>query len=267
MNKIAIFSVPRSGSTWLGQIFNSHPCVVYRFQPNLAYTFPLTLSDHSTRQEIQEFYQALLTTDDPFTTAKISISGRLNPSYPKQDPSTLVLKETHHLYIIDNLLRNSDTKVIALVRSPFATLYSWINTPKEFHADWDLREEWKFGAKKNEGDPRNFFGYNKWKEAMHLFLDLREKHDGQFMVLSYEQLLSATVPCINEVFEFCGLDLPEQTLEFIASSESKHEEDVYSVFRIKRKDDAWMKGLPSFVVDAIKDDPEFQQLNSLFKWV
>lgn len=266
MNKVAIFSVPRSGSSWLGQNFNSHPQVVYRFQPNMAYTFPLTLSDRSTPEEIRGFYEALLATDDPFTTAKVSISGKLNPVFPKASPTTLVFKETHHLDIIDNLLQKSDTKIIGLLRSPFATLHSWTKAPREFRPDWDLAEEWRDAPKKNQGNPRNYFGYNKWKEAAQLFLRLQAAHPGRFMLMQYEKLLSKTVSTVQAAFTFCGLDLPEQTRVFIAQAESKNEQDVYSVFRIKEKDDAWKQGLPTFVTEAIMADPGFRLLNDTFHW-
>lgn len=39
MHKIAIHSVPRSGSTWLGEILNSSANVKYCFQPLFSYKF------------------------------------------------------------------------------------------------------------------------------------------------------------------------------------------------------------------------------------
>ncbi|HMN04882.1 MAG: sulfotransferase domain-containing protein [Flavobacteriales bacterium] len=267
MNQIAIFSVPRSGSTWLGQIFNSHPEVLYRFQPNMAYSFPLTLSESSTEAEIQAFFEALRLTEDPFTTARISISGKPNPQFAKTSPTTLVFKETHYLYIIDNLIRNSGTRVIGLVRSPFATMNSWIKAPKEFHPEWDLEAEWLDAPKKNLGNPRNFFGYNKWKEGALLFLELQGKYPDRFMSVQYERLLAEKLPAVESLFRFCGLSMTEQTRAFIARSESKDDaQDTYSVFRTKTNDLAWKNGLPTFITEAIMADPEFQTLNKHFCW-
>ena len=39
MKRIAIHSVPRSGSSWLGQILNSSLKVCFRFQPLFSYAF------------------------------------------------------------------------------------------------------------------------------------------------------------------------------------------------------------------------------------
>jgi hypothetical protein len=268
MNQVAIFSAPRSGSTWLGQIFNSHPQVLYRFQPNMAYSFPLTLSDHSSGPEIQAFFEALRKTDDPFTTASISISGKANPAFPKTAPTTLVFKETHHLDIIENLILNSGTKVIGLVRSPFATMNSWIKAPKEFHPEWVLEEEWLHAPKKNMGNPRNFFGYNKWKEGALLFLELQRKYPDGFMLVQYERLLADKLGTVASMFSFCGLGLMDQTRAFIARSESKDDiQDTYSVFRTKKDDLAWKTGLPTFITKAIVADLEFQTLNKHFGWI
>ena len=44
LKKIAIFSVPRSGSSWLGQIFNSHEDVSFRMQPLFSYSHKSALN-------------------------------------------------------------------------------------------------------------------------------------------------------------------------------------------------------------------------------
>src|SRR5690554_5395135 len=124
MNKLALFSVPRSGSTWLGQILNSSPEVAYRFQPNFAYSFPNELSNESTPEEINIFFEELLNTLDPFVNAEISISSKKNIQFEKSKIRTLFFKETHYINSVENLLKNSDTKIIGLVRSPFAVINS-----------------------------------------------------------------------------------------------------------------------------------------------
>ena len=39
MRHLALFGCPRSGTSWLGQIFNSAPDVAYRYQPLFSYEF------------------------------------------------------------------------------------------------------------------------------------------------------------------------------------------------------------------------------------
>lgn len=268
MKQVAIFSVPRSGSTWLGQIFNSHPEVLYRFQPNMAYTFPLTLGTHSTRAEIESFYKELCKTDDPFTTARISVSGKPNPAFNKTTPTTVVFKEVHYIGIVENLIRNSGTQVIGLVRSPLATLYSWSKAPREFHPDWDLQKEWMDAPRKNQDDPRNYFGYRKWKEVLQFFLRLEKQYPDRFLLLQYERLLAHTEETVENAFRFCHLEPDPQTRAFLDQAGSKDERnDTYSVFRTKKDDRAWETDLPAYIREAILGDPAFQGLNKRFQWV
>jgi len=57
MKKIALHSVPRSGSSWIGQILNSSPKVNYKFQPLFSYAFKGYLDENSSRERIDEFFE------------------------------------------------------------------------------------------------------------------------------------------------------------------------------------------------------------------
>ena len=59
MQRIAIHSVPRSGSTWLGQIFNSSSLVIYKYQPLFSYAFKGRLSPQSTNNKIVQFFDEI----------------------------------------------------------------------------------------------------------------------------------------------------------------------------------------------------------------
>ena len=60
VNKLAIFGVPRSGTSWLSQIFNSHPDVAMRFQPLFSYSHKGRVSEDSSSEEISEFFDELV---------------------------------------------------------------------------------------------------------------------------------------------------------------------------------------------------------------
>jgi len=75
MENAAIFGVPRSGTSWLGQIFNSSPNVAYRFQPLFSYAFKSRLNEHSTADDIENFSRDILNTSDEFVTQKKKYSG------------------------------------------------------------------------------------------------------------------------------------------------------------------------------------------------
>lgn len=254
MKNIAILSVPRSGSTWLGQIFNSSPHVLYRFQPNFAYSFPLSLSKDSSRDEIERFHKELLKCDDPFVTGRLSISGKEPPQFLKSRYAALVWKEVHCLFLSHTLLKNSDTYVVGLIRSPLSTIASWINVPKEFDPEWSVSEEWFDAPRKNEGKQSNYFGYKKWKEVALLFERLIEEYPGRFYLLTYDNLLRQTTETVTELFQFVGLELSDQTKAFLNNSRSKSDHDAYGVFKTRKKDDGWRTKLPMEVIQYIQED-------------
>lgn len=267
MNKIGIFSVPRSGSTWLGQIFNSCPNVMYKFQPNFAYSFEGNLKKDSSKNEIDLFFKRLQKTEDPFVNAKISISSKENIIFDKEFLNTLVFKETHYIEIIENLLEKTDVKIIGLVRSPFSVINSWVKIPKEFNPEWNILDEWKFAPSKNKENEHYYFGFEKWKKSTQLFLKLKNKYQDSFYLLNYDDLLKNTKETIENLFDFCELELTEQTKLFLSNSKKENDTDAYSVFKNKINDNEWMSELPVQIIEEIKRDKEFIELNKELKWI
>lgn len=267
MKNIAILSVPRSGSTWLGEIFHSSPNTLYRFQPNFAYSFSVTLTRNSKVNEIETFHKELENCEAPFVCGKLSISGKKKTGFPKQKQNTLVWKETHFVFLAETLLKNSSTKVIGLVRSPFATISSWLKTPKEFHPDWAVSEQWRFAELKNQGKESHYFGYEKWKDATLLFERLKKEFPDRFYLLQYDELLKDTKGTVENLFDFAGLELSDQSLQFMKQSRSTSVKDAYGVFKKRDKDDTWKGELPNEIIEAISSDPDFIKLNKKYNWI
>ena len=268
MNKLAIFSVPRSGSTWLGEIINSSPDVLYRFQPNFAYSFKLELNENSNSEEINNFFRHLEDCNDDFVNGRLSISSKTKEyHFRKHNPNKICFKETHFLNVIENLIQNSDIKVIGLVRSPFAVLNSWLKIPKEFDSKWSIVEEWQVANKKNEKKNTHFFGYNKWKESCFLFLKLRDEFPDKFHLINYQDLLEKTYYTVERLFQFCEISCSIQTQEFLSKSTEHQNPDAYSIFKKKEDDFSWRGVLPAFIEHKIKTDEEFIFLNNIFKWI
>jgi len=257
MNKIAIHSVPRSGSTWLGSIFDSHPNVAYRYQPLFSYSFKSELKTNSTKKEIEDFFRRITLSNDPFINQITAKEKGIVPSFSKQEPLVTVYKEVRYHHIIKNLLiQTPEIKVIGLIRHPLATLYSWINAPKEFRADldWIILEEWKLAPKKNKGLEEEFNGYEKWKEVANLFEILKKEFPTNFYLLRYDELLDSPETTVKHLFNFVNLDFNIQTLNFLQASTSKELKDSYSVFKTKKKDDAWTNNLDKDIVNYINND-------------
>lgn len=257
MNKIAIHSVPRSGSTWLGCIFDSHPNVLYKYQPLFSYKFKGILTPYSTKDEINDFFNRLLNSEDDFLDQKKDKAAGKIPSFSKSESKHIVYKEVRYHHILNNLLlKDQEVKVIGLIRNPISTIYSWLNAPKEFRPDkgWNEMEEWEFANKKNQGKPEEYNGYQKWKEVAQLFHALEENHPSQFRIITYQKLLDDPVSIIRDTFQFVGMEIHPQTYKFIEDSGSKNNRDAYSVYKNKVHDKKWIGKLDSRIINQITSD-------------
>ncbi|HRH37965.1 MAG TPA: sulfotransferase, partial [Flavobacteriales bacterium] len=171
---VAIHGVPRSGTSWLAQIFRSAPEVMLRFQPLFSYAFKDRLNPSSTREETLRFFHELERTNDNFVLQRDPNIHVDYPEFIEQAGAThLVYKEVRYNHILENLMRQvPELRVIGLVRHPCAVLHSWINAPREFKPEWNVMEQWRIGALKNAGRPEEFYGFEKWVEVAELFLKL-----------------------------------------------------------------------------------------------
>ncbi|MDZ7755178.1 sulfotransferase [Rhodohalobacter sp.] len=263
MKKIAIFGVPRSGTTWLGQIFNSSEHVAYRHQPLFSYSFLPSLSEKSDKEEIEKFHKDLLSTDDPYVCHVKNLSGNKNPEFHKEEITHLVWKEVRYLETVENLLATSEIKVVGIVRHPCGVIKSWIKAPNEFDENWDAMEEWRYAPKKNI-NKHHYYGYEKWVEVARLFLKLQKNFPRRFFVISYENLCGSTQSEIKKLFKFCDLPMSEQVCKFIKDSTSIFSDDPYGVYRKNKNINKWKEELPNEIIEAILNDKRFQSIKDKF---
>ena len=257
LQKIALHGVPRSGTTWLGSILDSSPNVAYRFQPLFSYGHKSFLNENSSIDDINIFFENILNTNDDFVLQKDAIKKGLVPAFKKENITHIVYKEVRYHHIIQNLLeKDNNIKVIGIVRNPKSVISSWYNAPKEFKKDeWNLMEEWKYANKKNLNRKEEFNGYIKWKEVANLFLQLKENYPDRFLLVKYDTLLNETINTINELFDFCRLELTGQTMDFINDSQKKDfSKDAYAVYRSNQTDDKWKTSLPQEIIKEIDKD-------------
>lgn len=253
---VAIHSVPRSGSSWLGQIVNSSPTVVYKYQPLFSYAFKDRLSPNSTRLEIETFFNEIAETSDPFLDQIDAVERGIYPKFKKDTSFTHVAyKEVRYHHILENLLTELPSiRLIGIVRSPLGVLASWKSAPKEFHADWDFEREWRNAISKNNGRPEEFYGFEKWKWVAALFLDFEQRFPDRFQLVRYRNLIDRPFETCKSIFEFLNLSWNDQTARFLGTSRTERRSDPYSVFHNKTKDDAWKSVLPESIINAIYDE-------------
>jgi len=263
MNRLAIHSAPRSGSSWLGYLVDAHPNIIYKFQPLFSYELKGFLDDESSKDRIDEFFRNLRITESDFLDQSREKEKGIVPSSTKNDTKLIAYKEVRYHHILPNLLeKDKQLRLIGLVRDPRAVLYSWWKAPREFdQSNWTLKEEWNLAEKKNQSEIENFYGYQKWKESAELFLKLKEKHPDQVRVLKYSNLLENTLVEMENLMYFCGLNLHQQQVDFINQSKQHHSQDAYAVYKVKSNDKSWKLKLPEEIVITIEEDLHNTQLS------
>ena len=266
ITKIGVFGVPRSGTSWLGHIFNSHPDVALRFQPLFSFGHKNKLSEGSSAAEIRAFFEKIRCTQDAFTLMATE-TQRHYPKFKKAaQPSHIVFKETRYLHIIENMLDQcGEVKILGIVRNPLAVIASWVSAPKEFDPGWSIIEEWRLASKKNQGRPEEFFGFDKWKEAAEAFLRFKAKFPQQFRLVIYDELNRSPLSVTKELFDFCGIEICDPVREFLIASKARHEADPYSVFRGKATDNNWQGVLSPAIVSRVLAELEHTPLDIFLK--
>lgn len=233
MQKVAIHSVPRSGSTWLGEILNSSPYVKYCFQPLFSYKFKDFLDECSREEDIDNFFSMLKATDDEFICQNSQrVAGTL-PNFQKSNFTTHVIyKEVRYHHILENLLNeDEEIKLILLVRNPIEVMNSWVNAPKEFDKNWEVERELVNAELKNQGRKENFFGLDAWVQITKLFERLAKCHRERVTLINYSALQCNLTKTVEDLFRFCNLELTNSTYSFLNESLEKKVSDTYTVFR------------------------------------
>lgn len=245
---VALWGPPRSGTTWLGQIFDSHPSVAYRYQPLFSYRFKGAVSAASAPDSVQSFLKELAASDDDFVCQTTKRTDGIVPVFSKTKSSRLVFKEVRYLHLAGHFLATvPESQAVAIVRHPCATISSWLKTPREFLPKWDWRAEWRRAPSKNLDRPEEYYGFERWQWAATHFLALAERYPARFTLIRYEDLVQSPEPLVAKLFARIGLDLPLQTTEFLRASQEREFEHPDSTCRKPDVKDRWQRELPTEV--------------------
>jgi hypothetical protein len=264
LKKLAVHGVPRSGTTWLGEIFNSSPHTIYRYQPLFSYALKDYLSMSSSLEDVENFFSELVKIkNDNFMNQTGKRKNGNFPTFKKEKATHVVYKEVRYINIIPNLLRKSkDLKLCVLIRNPLSVINSWLRAPREFRSDhgWKELEEWRYALKKNLNKPHEYNGYDKWRESTLLFHQLKLQYPDRMQIVKYSDLLNNTTEIVKDLFEAFDLEMTEQTRDFIKTSSEKTTSDPYSVYRKKQTDDKWKEQLNPEIIEAILEDVKDTEL-------
>lgn len=257
----------RSGTSWIGQILDSSPDIAYRFQPFFAYAFQGRVARDSPRTDWVTFLRDLYHTEDPFVLQTQRRTTGEYPTFDKSDaPHCLAVKTCRYQYLLSPMLQHfPNLKLLAVIRHPAAVINSWLRTPSEFPAGADIRHEWRFGACKNLGKESEFFGYYKWKEVAHLYLDLRDQYPDRVHIQRYESLVDDSMLHAERIFKFLQIPLADSTRTFLDNCHKLHHDSPFSVFKNTAVQDRWRSELPESIASEIIRDLERTRLEEFIR--
>ena len=249
--QVAIFGCPRSGTSWLGQLFNAHEAVAYRYQPLFSYEFKNWFGERGVSEaSLDAFGEALLGAQSDF------VLQALRP--PKlQPPTHLVWKEVRYHALMPALAALPGLhKLIYLHRPALQVINSWYQAPKEFRAGQDIHAEYLDAPSKNT-DACEYNGFNRWKESLALALAVKAAQPALGVFVSYERLRADPLGQLTALFAELGLAMTHQVRAFVEASTSQHDDDAYSVFRSREAEIT----LPGDIVHHLRSDAEAAALS------
>lgn len=249
---VALIGMPRSGTSWLGQIFDSSEDVAYRLEPIFSYAFKNQVGPGSTREDYVRFFDGIYASDDAFMLQKDKRAAGLYPTFGKNPaPSTLAFKTTRFHHIMEDILRHfGNLRMMSIVRHPCGAIHSWLNTKKEFPGHLSRMEHWRSGACRKTA-PEEFWGFDDWVNVTRMHLQFEREYPDQFMIVRYEDLAANTLDVVGRMFAFASIELGPQTRDFIESCHERHDEDDYSVYKSARVMDKWRDALEAEIREAI----------------
>lgn len=223
--QVAVFGCPRSGTSWLGQLFNAHEAVAYRYQPLFSYEFKDWFGRHGVdAASLAGFGDALLGAKSDFV-----LQGLRPPKAPS--PTHLVWKEVRYHQLMAPLVALDGLAQLVYIHRPaLDVVNSWYQAPKEFRAGQDIHAEYLHAPSKNT-DPSEFNGFERWKASMAMALALAERHPAKVRLVSYLRLRRDPLAQLAALFDRVGLALTPQVRGFVAASTSRHDDDAYGVHR------------------------------------
>ena len=245
--------MPRSGTTWVSQMLAAAPRVRVKFCPLFSYEFKNALNPESAAAEWAAFFEEVVRTPSPYMDQDHLRRDGLVPEFSQcAEEDALLIKSNRFHHLLPSLLSKTEhVRLIYIVRHPAASIYSWLSNPTEFPEDAVVADEWRTGACR-KGDVGEFWGFDDWKAVTRQALEIESRFPDRARVLKYGDFIEDPVRAASALFAFLRLELPRESVDFIAQSQARHNPNKRSVFKRPGPDDAWKSGLDSDIVATIE---------------
>lgn len=281
---ILLFGMPRSGTSWLGKLLDSHPDTLYRHEPDTWKRMPIPrFPDCADSESYAGIVQSFV--DDLPAIRAQRVAGRL-PVFPKAYMSrahTHALEASVHLarfgsrihsdfpvlmhssasaYTDRRLVWKSiaslgrmgvimnalpDAVGIHLLRHPCGQIGSVLRgqSARNFSDNTPISED--YGIFNSVVDAPLGQTYDlslpglkaltpeerlAWRWVLINEKALREcRQSGRVLCLRYEDVCRDPLARIEDLFQFVGLNVVEQTRAFVSTSTSQSKDRYYSIFK------------------------------------
>ncbi len=256
-NIISVHGTPRSGTTWLGQIIDSSPETRYKYQPLYSDSFKDRIWVRSSKKDILKTFEDIYNKKDEFLDREKQKSQGIQKQFDqkKSIPQHLVIKHVRYHYLIPHLLETlNNIFIIGIVRNPCAVINSWRKAPREFLPEHDFNKNWRFAEDRTGFKPEEYYGFHKWKELTKMFLEMKAKFPNRFYLIRYENLVKNPFEETNKLFNFCKLQITQQTKKFLNETISEYQENTYSVYKAGKNLHDWKNELNQNITRAILDE-------------
>lgn len=254
---IFVLGMPRSGTSWLSQIFESSPDCLVRLSPNYSYPLKNRLSIDTSLADWLEALRLAAESDDPFMTQNWRRNTGEFTRFPDaltRKACRLVIKDTRfHAVYQSGMSLMPRAKAVVIVRHPAAMLWSW-RSCKEFPSGGDFSRDWRSGAcKKGEG-PGEYWGFDDWKVLTLEYCRLAQAWPERYCIIRYEALVNDPKAVVAGVFSFLGLEVSKQTKQFLRDSQSVHDSRPYAICKSRSVATAWKEHFPEEILKEIRDE-------------
>jgi hypothetical protein len=233
--------MPRSGTTWLGQVIAAHPDARLKHCPLFSYEFKGRCNEFSTRADWQSFLGEVYETRGEFLDQEHLRSKGLVPHFEQKNaaPGVLAIKSNrfHHLsHRIVELL--PEVRWVAIVRHPCATIHSWLSNPTEFPSGADVGSEWRSGRCRKTA-VGEFWGFDDWVQVTLGQIQMASAFPDRVRLLRYEAIDRFPQEGVARLFSFLGLSEHPQVTDFVRASKSSHSSNHRSVFKAPANSSRW----------------------------
>jgi LPS sulfotransferase NodH len=264
---ILVLGSPRSGTTWLAKIIDSHPDILYRHEPD---EIRAPRADLDPASQIAEWiaerrlpvsgprpFFRKSWRSPPIGVARMALAGGLKIT----SRLPLVGEVLMHSNLPDMIAANQRTNVRALIklvnwsgmsaalalpdsrsllllRHPCGQVDSLLRGASE--PKWEAHDDWVEAAGcaalhgvdlptfRALADPAKYAW--AWRAFNEAALEGLESLPNAKLVI-YENLCMQTETVVRDIFSFVGLTWNAQTAKFLAASTKQQEADYFSVFR------------------------------------